>query len=217
MEQNPSDLIVYGGGLVGVLAALEAHGRGLSVAVVEKRAYLGREISAHNHTFMDASEGDDALRRCPPVWRGLFQFYDSRGELLIPEGYIRQELLALLEARGIPVLFEAEAVGCSAKDGAIQGLLLASPAGVVCLPGGAVLDASERSSLIRLLSGRPHLEAGRVRLHACFELTFPRDATPLLMKTPEGFREAEEALALSSSSLPTGTPLALSSPAPAFN
>ncbi|MBN8215065.1 MAG: FAD-dependent oxidoreductase [Spirochaetes bacterium] len=201
MEKKVPDLIVYGGGLVGVFAALEAHARGLTVAIVEKRVYLGRELAAHNHTFLGAGGGDDDLRRCPEAWRDLFSIRDPRGEILVPEGFLRQELLALLEKRAIPVFFEAEAVGASMENGAISGLLLAAPPGIVWLPGAGVLDASESSSLLRLLSDRPHLESGNLRLHACFELTFPRDASPLLGKCMEGLREAERALALEPESL----------------
>ena len=56
------EILIIGGGLTGCVAAVEAVERGRSVVVVEKRAYLGREISAHDHTFVASDGSDDALR-----------------------------------------------------------------------------------------------------------------------------------------------------------
>lgn len=166
---KPVDVLVVGGGVLGCLAAVSAAEAGYSVAVIEKRAYLGREISAHNHTFVRCAADDEAFRRCPEAFQRLFRIHGD-GEILAPEGLTRQYLLAILEERGIPVLFEAEPVGASVAAGRATGLLLGCPAGLAWVPGRVILDATERANLLRLLAGRPYIEAGPAEVHAGFEI-----------------------------------------------
>lgn len=174
MHHRATDVLVVGGGVAGVMAAIEAHHRGLTVAVVERRPYLGREITAYNHTWVADTASDDDWRACPAVVRNLFQFQERDGTRAVPEGYARQELLALLESRGIPVLFEAEAIGASTTGQAITGALLACPPGVAWVAADVVLDCTEQHQFTRVVAGQPFLESGEVRVHACLELTLPR-------------------------------------------
>lgn len=191
------DVLVVGGGLAGCLAAVRAAQAGRSVVVVEKRAYLGREISAYNHTFVGCQPDDGALRRCPEAFRRLFRAH-GEGEILAPEGMIRQYLLAILEEQGIPVLFEAEPVAATVADGQATGLLLACPAGLAWLPGRAILDASENANLLRLLADRASIAAGDALVHAVFEMGLPSQSD-----RPEDreLAEAEQALGLVAGSL----------------
>ena len=166
------DVVVVGGGIAGCLAAVAAAERGRSVAVVEKRAYLGREVSAYNHTFVGCAADDGAFRQCPEPFRRLFRLHGG-GEIVAPEGMTRQSLLAILEERGIPVLFEAEPVAATVADGTANGLLLACPAGLVWLAAGGVLDATENQNVLRTLADRPYLDKGEALVHGVFETGLP--------------------------------------------
>jgi hypothetical protein len=195
------DLLIVGGGLGGCLAAVEAVERGLSVVIVEKRVYLGREISAYNHTFARCLQDDDALRRCPEVFQPLFRLY-GKTEMVVPEGMVRQTLQEILEERGIPVLFEAEPVAVSCVDETATGLLLACPTGLAWLPGKAIMDGSEQGNLCRLSRGKPYLSAGPVRVHAVFEMQTEGRTAEVLADPPKNeLAAAERALGLDVSSL----------------
>ncbi len=172
----PVDVLVVGGGVVGCLAAVAAAEVGYSVAVIEKRAYLGREISAYNHSFVRYAGDDSAFRRCPAAFQRLFRIHGD-GEILAPEGLTRQYLLAILEERGIPVLFEAEPAGVSVAEGRATGVLVGYPAGLAWVPGRAVLDATENGNLLRLLAGQSYLAAGAAVVHGVFELGWSTKAS----------------------------------------
>ena len=45
-SERPSDVIVIGGGFAGCLTAMACADRGLTTVLVERRAYLGREVTA---------------------------------------------------------------------------------------------------------------------------------------------------------------------------
>ena len=59
------EVVVCGAGVTGCLAAVAAAEAGRKVAVLEKRAYPGREIAAYNHSFIGKGGGECALRRLP--------------------------------------------------------------------------------------------------------------------------------------------------------
>lgn len=189
-------LIIAGGGLVGVMAAAAAAGRGLRVLVVEKRAYLGGEITAHGQTYVGGESGDGFFRQIPPAFQGLFTARDQAGEVLAPEGRVRQQLMKILEDRNIPCLFEAEAVGLSRRGDRVGGILLACPAGLVFTPGAALLDTTDRHQVWRQASGHPFLPKGNAIIHGTFELTLPREVATLLAAPSFPTGEAEACLGL---------------------
>jgi len=163
------DLVINGGGIAGCMAAVKAAESGFSVAIVEKRAYLGREISAYNHTFTGCGNTDEDIRHCPETFRQLFRLQGNE-ELILPEGLTRQILLKIIETKKIPVIFETESVGVTSSGGNITGLVVACPAGLGLIPCKAVFDLSERNNLVRILTGMPYLEKGCCTTHTVFEM-----------------------------------------------
>jgi len=82
------DALIVGGGVIGCIAAFEAVRLGLKAAIVEKRPYLGREISALNHSFIRSEENDAALLRVPEPFRKLF-LMRVPGAAIVSEGFVR--------------------------------------------------------------------------------------------------------------------------------
>ena len=171
------DLVVIGGGLAGCVTAACAAEKGLDVVLVEKREYLGREIAAFNHTFVDL-EGEDRFNRDCPVW--LAQLFSMRGDeaAMAADGLTRRWLIETLEERGVTVLYSAMASGLTYDDGGATGVLLATPLGVMHLTANRIVDATERFNLGRIMSGKPYA-SGEVRVNTVFEMEdfqgFPSD------------------------------------------
>lgn len=185
------EVVVCGAGLTGCLAAVAAAEAGRRVAVLEKRAYPGREIAAYNHSFIGKGGGERALRRLPADFQRIFSMFDAEG-VFVPEGFVRQELLRLLEKRKIPVLFEADAAGLSASGRMAGGVLAAAPPGLIHLSAGAVIDATERAHLVRLVQHIPYLPAGNYTVHAVFEFEMPAAARQEALALPPQIRTAVE-------------------------
>ncbi|MEK6796829.1 MAG: FAD-dependent oxidoreductase [Spirochaetota bacterium] len=169
MLKKTPDIIIVGGGITGCIAAVEAKKRGFHPLMIEKRPYLGREIAAYDHTFIRCDADDAALRRIPGEFTPLFLQHGG-GEIVAAEGYIRQQLMAIIESHRIPVLFEAEAVALAHSEGKTAGIMIACPAGLCSMPSAVVLDATERGALLRMLGNGPNVAAGAVTVHAVFEM-----------------------------------------------
>lgn len=169
MLQRTPDIIIAGGGITGCIAAVEAQKHGFHPLIIEKRPYLGREMAAYDHTFIRCDTDDAALSRIPGEFTPLFLQHGG-GEIVAPEGYVRQRLMGIIEAHRIPVLFEAEAVALAHSAGNAAGVMIACPAGLGTVPGAAVLDATERGTLLRMLGSVPNVAAGAVTVHAVFEM-----------------------------------------------
>lgn len=166
------DLIIYGAGIGGVMAAISAADAGMSVVIIEKRAYPAFDIAAYNHSFIHeaARDADAILRDIPPEMQRLFSMRDGNGDIIIPEGFARQCLLNIIESKDIKILFDAEPVAASVSRGFLTGLVLSCPAGLCWLPGHAVIDASERNNLARLLYNLPYIAENSITIHSVFEM-----------------------------------------------
>lgn len=163
-----ADLVVIGGGLSGCLAAIRAAEAGLQVVLVEKREYLGREITAYNHTFVRLDNESRFNRECP-TWLGRLFSMRTENEAMAPEGLTRQYLIDALATQGVVVLYCAIATGVTEDEHGITGVLMATPLGVMHISARQVIDATERFNLGRILADRPYAQ-GAIQVHAVFEM-----------------------------------------------
>lgn len=163
-----TDLVVIGGGLSGCMTAIRAAEKGLKVVLAEKREYLGREIAAYNHTFIDLDGSDSFNRECPPWLAQLFGMRDNKA-VMAADGLTRRWLIEAMAEKGVTVLYSAMASGLSYDDGGATGVLLSTPLGVMHLSANRIIDATERFNLGRIVSGDPYVK-GEVRVDAVFEM-----------------------------------------------
>lgn len=187
-----TDVAVIGGGLIGCMTAIRAAEAGLRVVLAEKREYLGREISAFNHTFAELKGEDRFNRESPPWLNRIFAMRDGRGAMA-PDGLARQWLIDALEASGVTILYSAIAVGLTRDDEGVTGVTLATPLGVMHLDTNVIVDATERHNLCRIVAGKPYA-SGAVRVDAVFEMENVAGA-------PTGLEAVEAKLALIPGSL----------------
>ncbi len=138
------DVVVVGGGLAAVAAALELRARGRSVRVVAERAYLGEDVAGVLALRPDAAgAGEDALARALEAERGP-------DGLLFP-GAVKRVLEGELLRAGVSFLFAARPVAVlRAADGAAAGLVLAHRSSLLAVRCAAVVDASAHGLVARL-------------------------------------------------------------------
>jgi hypothetical protein len=145
------DVVVVGGGLAAVAAALELRARGRSVLVVAERAYLGEDVAGVLALRPDAAgAGEDALARALEAERGA-------GGLLFP-GAVKRVLEGELLRAGARFLFAARPVVLLRAGGAPAGLVIAHRSSLFAVRCGGVVDASA-TGLVARLAGVPLVAA----------------------------------------------------------
>lgn len=152
------DLIVAGGGLSGVAAAVSAAREGLDVLLVEKNGCLGGAISNNLvYPFMVfwMRNPEDKSRRF--LSAGLFgEMLRRQGEKtpasqteLKPE-YFKLVLDDMVTKAGVTVLFHADIFDVAAGDRRIRSVRMATKAGVLEAEADFFVDATGDGALIAL-------------------------------------------------------------------
>lgn len=141
VQTQAFDVVVIGGGLAGMAAALAAHKTGARVAIVEREQHLG-----------------GILRQCIHPGFGLSHF---KQELTGPE--YAQRFIDQVHATDIALFLDSMVIGIDSgeptEDTAVHTITLMSPAGMLQLTGRAIVLAMgcrERTrSEIKISGSRP--------------------------------------------------------------
>lgn len=138
------DLIVLGGGLVGCMAAKAAARSGLRTAIVERRGFLGRELTATGTTYLrNGTSGD---------------------ELPVLVGALKKRLLQEQTDLGnVPLFFSQAAALALDAEGAACGVLLGNSYGTQYLSAPRILDSEGLTA--RLLGAAEGPIAGEALYH----------------------------------------------------
>ena len=157
------DLIVVGGGLSGVAAAVAAGREGLSVLLIEKGGFLGGAPGTMLiNPFMPYATAVDGKRF--ELSRGFFAEFRrllkeaggyEEGREDIHEEYVKLALDRLVRKEGITPLFHAVLCGVE-KDGAsITAVQVVTKAGVLSFRGKCFIDATGDADL-SVMAGCPY-------------------------------------------------------------
>ncbi len=138
------DLVVLGGGLCGIGAALAAAAEGRDVLLVERRAALAWELTSAFHAELGPSELPCArlIRRRINAVGGL------RGDRT-DQPTVEVALDMLVQESGIDLLLFSQPTRLDAQDDLIGGVWLGSKAGEQLVRARAFVDATEEALLWR--------------------------------------------------------------------
>jgi hypothetical protein len=146
-----ADVVIAGGSLAGVAAALEFARAGKTVVLIEQRTYLGREVSATLKPWVDlgkltGAQAPEPLAAClkkmavpaetgeTPLWMDAFKV--SLEDLL-------------LEA-GVQLTYASFPVEAVVSGGAIHGVVIGNKSGRQAVLSRLVLDATSTALVARL-------------------------------------------------------------------
>jgi flavin-dependent dehydrogenase len=147
-----ADVVVVGGSLAGIAAALALVRRGRSVIVVEPRTYPGREITATLRPWLRLS-GDTAAVALPEPLAACVDadsVATATEEILFHMDGLKGCLEDQLVAAGVRLLYASLPVAVEAVDGRLQGIVVGNKSGRQFLPCRAVVDATETALVARL-------------------------------------------------------------------
>lgn len=158
------DLIVAGGGLTGVAAAVAARRQGLEVLLLEKAGFLGGAPGTMLiNPFMPYSTTVDGQRF--PLSRGFFAElqgllkevggYRGPGREDIHEEYLKLALDRLTVREGVQVLFHAVLCGVTKDGDTITAIQAVTKAGVLTFSARTYIDSTGDADLA-VMAGCPY-------------------------------------------------------------
>jgi ribulose 1,5-bisphosphate synthetase/thiazole synthase len=141
------DVVVAGGGVAGVTAALQAAGEGLSVVLVEPRNYFGYELAAPELPTTAPYKPIPEFALADRLCHQLRQEGAFPGKRVNPYG-LKASLHKLVarEARIKPYLFSWPC-GVAMEGNVVRGLMMANRSGRQIVLAGAVVDATADARL----------------------------------------------------------------------
>ena len=157
------DLVVVGGGLSGVAAAVSARREGLSVLLIEKSGFLGGAPGTMLiNPFMPYATAVDGKRF--ELSRGFFTEFRSLlkeaggyedGREDIHEEYVKLVLDRLVRKEGITPLFHAVLCGVEKAGEIITAVQAVTKAGILTFRGKCFIDATGDADL-SVMAGCPY-------------------------------------------------------------
>ncbi len=142
-----ADVVVAGGGVAGVVAALRAAEAGRSVVLLESRNYYGQELTATDHCTTIEGVPPASL----PLARALIEEMGKKGVVRgnrIDPKRLRNLLVQKIVAQPrITPYFFAQPTGVVSEGGRVQGVIFSSRDGRQVALAPIVIDATEDARL----------------------------------------------------------------------
>jgi flavin-dependent dehydrogenase len=163
---NKCDVVIVGGGFAGVSAALEFAGAGKKVVLVERRIYLGREMTSTYRPWIKLDENTaaenlpEALQLC--VDKEINQPFKDK--VLFRFDKIKLGLEDALLSKGVEIIYASHPVQLITEKDTVKGLVIGNKSGRQGILAKMILDCTESASVVRLTDvgfqkGRPEMSS----------------------------------------------------------
>jgi flavin-dependent dehydrogenase len=142
------DVLVVGGGFAGVSAAVRFARSGKKVVLVERRIYLGREITSVYRPWFDHSNAHmpEVVRAC--VEPDIEQ--PERTKTLLRFDHVKRTLEDILFASGVEIVYASNVVQVLGENETLQGIVIGNKSGRQAILSKLVLDCTETASVVHL-------------------------------------------------------------------
>lgn len=149
---NKCDVLVVGGGFAGVSAALEFARAGKKVVLVERRIYLGREMTSTYRPWISLDGNTcpenlpEAVRLC--IDKEIDQPFKDK--ILFRFDKIKLGLEDALLSEGVEIIYVSHPVQLIAEKNTAKGLVIGNKSGRQAILAKMILDCTETASVVRL-------------------------------------------------------------------
>ena len=177
MSVKSYDVVVAGGGVAGVAAAVAAARRGAKVALIEKQCLLGGlATSGMIYIYLPLCDGYghvtaqglawEMMKRSveygpfttPPGWAGVTEGYSGiagkRFRCCFSPGGFELSLDKMLEEAGVDLWLDTRVVGVETLDKKITSLQVANDSGMITVRAKCFVDATGGAYLVQLAGGK---------------------------------------------------------------
>lgn len=147
---NKCDVVVVGGGFAGIAAAVEFSKLGKKVVVVDRRIYLGREVTAEYRPWFEVGNSNtelpDILQAC--VEPEIEQPESSKKLLRID--HVKRTLEDILFQNGVEIVYASNVTQLLADGDKLQGIVIGNKSGRQAILSKLIMDCTETASVVRL-------------------------------------------------------------------
>lgn len=149
---NKCDVVIVGGSFAGVSAALEFARAGKKVVLVERRIYLGREMTSTYRPWIKLDENTspdnppEALRLC--IDKEINQPFKDK--ILFRFDKIKLGLENALLSEGVEIIYVSHPVQLISEKNTAKGLIIGNKSGRQSILAKMILDCTESASVVRL-------------------------------------------------------------------
>ena len=150
------DVVIIGGSVAAVAAALQFAHKGLKVVMVEHRNYLGRDISATLKPWVDLGQLADA-GQVPEPFAACLKKMDVNahaGEIALGMDAFKVSLESLLLDAGVELVYSSLPTEAIVTNGAIRGVVIGNKSGRQVILGRLVLDATSTAIVARIAGAK---------------------------------------------------------------
>jgi flavin-dependent dehydrogenase len=146
------DVVIVGGSVAGIAAAVQFARGGSKVVVVEHRNYLGREVSAMLKPWVDLGRLAAGGQVPEPIATCLRKMNvdASAGEIPLGMDVFKLSLEDLLLEAGVELVYASLPTEALVAGGAIRGVVIGNKSGRQVLQGPLVLDATSTALVARV-------------------------------------------------------------------
>ena len=144
------DVLIVGGGFAGVTAARKFAKAGKKVVLVERRIYLGREVTAVYQPWFDINHND---RDLPTVLQSCVEENIDQPDstkVLLRFDQVKRTLEDSLFEAGVEIVYASNAIQLLADGQHLSGLLIGNKSGRQAILSKWVLDCTETASVVHL-------------------------------------------------------------------
>ncbi len=182
MQKTSVDIVVLGGGIAGFYAALEAARQGHRVALVERRGFVGHELTATGHSWiLNGSTSHE-----------VFEAVGARKKLMLRE---------LVDA-GVQVLLLSTPVGIALDGQRACGVLIGNKFGLQWLAAKQIVDTTSMAAGYAQLGKVKPRPAREMQVSYSFVMDNLRTQYETWLSVPSSFGLQENKILIHSSLLP---------------
>ncbi len=138
-----ADVLVAGGGVAGVVAALQAAEEGQSVILIEPRNYFGFEYTATGKCYGAGTADLSLFPMVAGFQEELTLLKIIAGDKVNPEALRAYLLQKVNEKPGITVFFYSLPTGVVIENGRVGGIIMSARDGTQAVLGRTVIDATD--------------------------------------------------------------------------
>jgi|GEM_PF-728556 len=190
------DVVIVGGGFAGIAAAVKFAKYGKKVVLVERRIYLGREVTAEFRPWFD---GVNCNSDIPEVLQACIE-----PEIEQPEGstkllridHVKRTLENIIFENGVDIVYASNITQILANGNKLQGIVIGNKSGRQAILSKMVLDCTETASVVRLTNQKFKYNMGKNRYCRTLEYTNVEPLTSKSIDVPSYLNAVENKVAV---------------------